>query len=103
MWFLRDSNREMAGKDCPPYPAIERVKARVEQGGHDIPAHVIQRRYGKSLRNLMNEYMNLTDKTLIYDNSGVKPVLIFERMGNADKIYNREKYEDILRCCDERR
>jgi len=83
--------------------SVERVKARVEQGGHDIPDSIIQRRFGKSLHNLMNEYMNLTDKTLIYDNSGVKPVLIFERMGIAENIYNRKKYEDLLRCCDERR
>jgi len=83
--------------------SLERVKTRVEQGGHDIPIPAIQRRYGKSLRNLTNEYMKLTDKTLIYDNSGVKPVLIFERVGNVDKIYDEEIFADIARYGDGRR
>ena len=81
--------------------SVERVKIRVEQGGHDVPTLAIQRRYGKSLRNLIHEYMNLTDKTLVYDNSGAKPVLVFERADNVNKVYDKEVFADIMRYCDE--
>jgi predicted ABC-type ATPase len=32
--------------------ALERVKARVAQGGHDIPEHVLRRRFAAGLRNM---------------------------------------------------
>jgi predicted ABC-type ATPase len=34
--------------------AIERVNARVKEGGHNIPEEVIRRRYKKGLFNLLN-------------------------------------------------
>lgn len=48
---------------------IERVHARVSQGGHDIPEETIHRRYGHSRLNLITLLPHLT--TLhVYDNSG---------------------------------
>jgi len=32
--------------------AIERVKTRVTEGGHDIPEEVIRRRYIKGIQNI---------------------------------------------------
>jgi predicted ABC-type ATPase len=81
--------------------SAQRVKSRVKQGGHDIPTPVIQRRYKKMLRNLKNEYINLADKTLIYDNSGAKPVLFFQRTDDIDQIYNSEIYAEIASYGDE--
>lgn len=47
---------------------VERVAWRVARGGHDIPEHVVRRRYGSTLRRLP-EAIGLSDGTMIFDNS----------------------------------
>lgn len=49
--------------------AKERVKSRVEAGGHNIPPDVIEQRYERSLKNLMNLYLSICDTWLVFDNS----------------------------------
>jgi predicted ABC-type ATPase len=56
--------------------AIERVRIRVRQGGHNVPEDVIRRRYETGWRNFNEVYQNLVDTWVLYDNSGEKPVLI---------------------------
>ncbi len=51
--------------------AVQRVKFRVKQGGHDIPEDTIRRRYNAGLRNLVNLYLPLADTALVLDNSNV--------------------------------
>lgn len=51
---------------------IERVKRRVEKGGHDIPADVIDRRYWGSLDKLSSA-LKYADEALLIDNSGLEP------------------------------
>lgn len=41
--------------------AKKRVETRVEEGGHDIPADVIERRYVKGISNLFNLYLPICD------------------------------------------
>lgn len=60
--------------------AIERVAARVRQGGHDIPEAVIRRRYEAGWRNFRELYRNRVDSWQAYDNSGVEPVLLEEKV-----------------------
>ena len=60
--------------------AIERVAMRVAQGGHDIPEHVIRRRYEAGLRNL-ERYKSLVDHWQVFDNAGESPVLLDEGVG----------------------
>lgn len=60
--------------------AIERVAARVRQGGHDIPEAVIRRRYEAGWRNFRELYRNRVDSWQVYDNSGVEPVLLEEKV-----------------------
>lgn len=50
--------------------AIERVKNRVQEGGHGIPEEDIRRRYEVSLKNL-REVIPLLDKVRLYDNTKV--------------------------------
>lgn len=47
---------------------VERVAWRVARGGHDIPEHVVRRRYGSTLRRLP-EAIGLSDGSMIFDNS----------------------------------
>jgi predicted ABC-type ATPase len=52
-----------------PELAIERVKARVENGGHYIEEQTIRRRYHTGLNYLFNEYIPLCDRWILVDNS----------------------------------
>lgn len=56
--------------------AIERVKYRVKQGGHNVPEGIIRRRYEKGWRNFQTLYKYLADAWVIIDNSGMKPRMI---------------------------
>lgn len=49
--------------------AIRRVKLRVALGGHDVPADVVRRRFGRSLSNFFALYAPLADEWALFDNS----------------------------------
>ena len=49
--------------------AVRRVKLRVAQGGHDVPADVVRRRFGRSLNNFFDLYLPLADEWTLFDNS----------------------------------
>ena len=55
--------------------AIARVAERVKQGGHDIPVHVIRRRFATGRSNFDRLYAPKVDAWAIYDNNGRQPVL----------------------------
>jgi predicted ABC-type ATPase len=58
---------------------VERVNARVEKGGHDIPRQDIERRYRTSYENLPRA-MKMADKVSIYDNTKeLRPLLKMDR------------------------
>ena len=59
--FLALPNAEMA---------IERVAARVAQGGHHVATADIRRRFDSGLRNFQDIYRNMVDEWWWYDNSG---------------------------------
>lgn len=67
LFYLRLSNVETA---------IARVALRVRQGGHDIPADVIRRRFDAGLRNLEEAYKAAVDAWAVYDNDGEVPKLL---------------------------
>jgi predicted ABC-type ATPase len=50
--------------------AIQRVAARVRDGGHFIPDKVVQRRFHRSLVNFFNRYRPIADSWAMLDNSG---------------------------------
>ena len=58
--------------------AVERVAARVSQGGHSVPEEVIRRRFKQGWRNYENIYRGLVDSWQLYDNSGERAQLIEE-------------------------
>ncbi|MBP9933206.1 MAG: zeta toxin family protein [Chitinophagaceae bacterium] len=49
--------------------AKERVAKRVSLGGHDIPPHLIERRYHRGLYNLFHTFIPLVDAWLLVNNS----------------------------------
>jgi predicted ABC-type ATPase len=56
--------------------AIARVAARVRQGGHDVPEPVIRRRFASGLQNLHWYYRKAVNDWVLYDNTGVNPVIL---------------------------
>lgn len=56
--------------------AIERVKNRVRQGGHNVPEKTIRRRYEKGWYNFQNIYKQLADAWVLFDNAGITPKLL---------------------------
>ena len=76
--------------------AIERVKTRVLEGGHNIPRQVIIRRYYSGLKNLFDLYIPICDYWMIFNNSQTPSELIAE--GYTDKdiyIKNISNFELI--------
>jgi len=52
-----------------PSQAVERVSLRVVQGGHDVPEVDIRRRFERSRRRLIADYLPLVDEWVVWDNS----------------------------------
>src|SRR5438128_2427136 len=58
--------------------ALHRIQLRVAQGGHNIEAHVVRRRFKAGLQNFQRIYSKLVDSWILYDNTGVTPRLLAE-------------------------
>ena len=56
--------------------ALKRIASRVRQGGHNVPRADVIRRFGRSWSNFSRIYQPLADAWWVYDNSGVKPMLL---------------------------
>jgi predicted ABC-type ATPase len=64
--------------------AIERVRTRVAEGGHNIPEKVIRRRYFSGIINLFELYIPICDYWMITDNSNPNLRLVAE--GTKEEI-----------------
>jgi predicted ABC-type ATPase len=81
-----------------PELAIERVKTRVNSGGHDIPENVINRRYWAGISNLSKLYVPISDYWLIIDNSEPPFQVIAEGFKNdVAEIKNQFIYNQIVK------
>ncbi|MBZ4042350.1 zeta toxin family protein [Flavobacterium hibisci] len=76
--------------------AIERVKTRVLEGGHNIQTDVIYRRYKNGVKNLFEIYLSLVDEAMIFDNSYGKPELIAEKTLESEiTVLNETKFNNL--------
>ena len=77
---------------------IERVKKRVENGGHNVPEEDIIRRYYKSIVKFWDEYRMIADEwTMFYNGYDYAPVIVSFGTGNNYSIINKEMYSNF--CC----
>ncbi|WP_181307279.1 zeta toxin family protein [Rufibacter sp. XAAS-G3-1] len=67
-----------------PELAIERVKARVAEGGHNIPEEVVRRRYRKGIYNLYELFIPLCHYWMLIDNSQTPYTVIAEGIKNEE-------------------
>lgn len=75
--------------------AVERVKDRVAQGGHNVPTKDIKRRFERSISNFFKQYRLLTDKWILFDNAEAKPKIIARKNNSNTEIINRNLFESI--------
>jgi predicted ABC-type ATPase len=82
-----------------PELAIERVRTRVAEGGHDIPKATIIRRYHRGLKNLFEWYYDICNSVAIYDNSNLFPEIVSIRSDEyGEQISNPYKLKLIKDC-----
>lgn len=76
--------------------AIERVKMRVSEGGHNIPTETIIRRYFTGLNNFINLYSDKVDYWMLINNSKTELELIAEgKLESPNQIHNNETWNLI--------
>lgn len=85
---------------------IERVKKRVENGGHNVPEEDIIRRYYKSIINFWTKYKNIADEwTLFYNGYDYAPSIVSFGQKEKYDIINKElqnKFESIFKFAKEK-
>lgn len=72
-----------------------RVAERVAHGGHDIPIKAIERRFPRSLYNLLTDFGSAVDHCVCFMNDSDNPVLVFEQQGQNRDILH-EDYLNLL-------
>jgi len=76
--------------------AIERVKTRVIEGGHNIETEVIKRRYLNGIKNLFEIYLPIADEVMIFDNSEGKHDLIAKKTLETEiDIFSEIKFNKL--------
>lgn len=79
-----------------PELAIERVRARVEAGGHNIPEETIRRRYSVGIYYFFQYYAPMCERWILADNSQIPVRVIAEGSKNdVINIRDEETYETI--------
>lgn len=73
---------------------IERVKQRVEAGGHDIPEDDIRRRYLASLDKL-TAALKFADEALLIDNSGIQPREVIRISAGTVKAFDIDNKNEL--------
>ncbi len=87
-----------------PDLAIERVKARVEAGGHNIPEETVKRRYHVGIDYFFHYYSPISDRWILADNSQAPFRVVAE--GSKEDVVNirdEETYRKILAIAEDHR
>ena len=78
--------------------AIERVKMRVLDGGHDIPEETIRKRYKSGIANLIKLYIPVCDYWMVLNNSITPFQLISEGLQNNEtEIKIKDTWDKIIK------
>jgi predicted ABC-type ATPase len=75
--------------------AIQRIKDRVREGGHNVPAEDVRRRFFRGINNFFKVYEPLLDVWMMFDNSKAKPVLIAKRKNGHKEIIEPELFNMV--------
>lgn len=79
-----------------PEMAVERIRARVMAGGHNIPEETVRRRYYTGLKYFFEDYTKVCDKWMLVDNSDYNyEIVATGRRDGSIEILDKELYETI--------
>jgi predicted ABC-type ATPase len=87
MLYLALSNVDVSKK---------RVAERVKHGGHDVREVDLERRFGRSLRHLLNDFSHQVDRCACLMNEGEQPEMVFEQHRHKRSILNESRYQVLL-------
>jgi predicted ABC-type ATPase len=73
-----------------------RVAERVLHGGHNIPTKDLERRFPRSLRNLLNDFSQVANLTQCFMNTGSAPELIFVQQSENREIVNQKLFTQLI-------
>jgi len=76
---------------------LERVAERVARGGHNIPSDVIDRRYYRSVANVLGDYGTSCSSVVCVDNSLTEACLIFRQAGENRTIEDIDRFDLMKR------
>ncbi len=74
---------------------VERVAERVARSGHNIPTETIDRRYSRSVANLLREYSAVCTSTVCIDNSLADSRVIFSQHGDVRTVEDPERFDRL--------
>jgi len=74
---------------------MERIKDRVREGGHNVPAEDVRRRFVRGINNFFKLYESLFDSWTLFDNSKAKPILIAKRKNGRRELNSEELFKMI--------
>ncbi len=61
----------------------------------DIPLRDIERRFPRSLHNLLNDFSHRVDRCICFMNDGETPVLVFEQDGETRDVLHEDYYQSL--------
>jgi predicted ABC-type ATPase len=73
--------------------SMERIRRRVREGGHGVPAPDVRRRFLKTLRNFFNDFCPLADAWKLFDNSKDSLRLIAVRKNGRSVFRDRSLFD----------
>lgn len=80
-----------------PELALARIKERVSEGGHDVPAIDVKRRFYRGFYNLFKFYRPLLDSWMLFNNSQTIPNLIAQEKDHKLLIINNDLFGKMIR------
>ncbi|OGR90002.1 MAG: hypothetical protein A2992_00415 [Elusimicrobia bacterium RIFCSPLOWO2_01_FULL_59_12] len=75
--------------------ALQRIRYRVQRGGHSVPESDVRRRFKRSLANLFGAYYPLLDSWFLLDNSDQQPHLIALEKDGARNVLKHDLFLQI--------
>jgi len=82
--------------------AVARVKARVQQGGHNVPELVVRRRYGTGLSNFFQLYWPLSHIVWLLDGSEFPPKRVAYEKHGVLQTFDVPLFQKIKRSAQEK-
>ena len=76
--------------------ALARIKDRVAEGGHNVSQEDVKRRFDRSMLNFFKIYRPLLDSWMLFNNAGIKPLLIAEEKSKKTAVIEEGLFLNIV-------